>query len=141
VVVPPNTTIGRSYNSRSDALVYCCVLSLMMAPSSATHLTFIFILDEQIMMCLLLSSSFIDWCPHDLNTSPLHRRVDCYVCEVLLQQHKLYPPLEHISCAQVGGGASLVHSHQTISVVLMAESPTSIQSPATADVADDVGWL
>ena len=81
------------------------------------------------------------WCPHDLNTSPLHRRVDCYICEVLLQQHQLHPPLEHISCAQVGGGASLVHSHQAISMVQMAKSAVARRSPAAADVADDVGWL
>jgi hypothetical protein len=69
----------------------------------------------------------------------VHKRVDCYVCELLLQLH---PPPAHISCAQVGRGASLlVHSHQTILVVLMAESTASARSPATEEAPEGVGWL
>jgi hypothetical protein len=35
----------------------------------------------------------------------------------------------------------LVHSYQTVSMVLMTETAADGQSPADADVADDVGWV
>jgi hypothetical protein len=35
----------------------------------------------------------------------------------------------------------LVHSHQTISMVLMAESAASARSPATEEALEGIGWL
>ena len=87
----------------------------------------------------LLFILLIDCCDPTPPVIRVHKRVDCYVCELLLQLH---PPPAHISCAQVGRGASLlVHSHQTILVVLMAESTASARSPATEEAPEGVGWL
>jgi hypothetical protein len=41
----------------------------------------------------------------------------------------------------INRGASLVHSHQTISVVLMAKSAASRRSPATVEALEGIGWL
>ena len=66
----------------------------------------------------------------------IHRWVDCCVCRVQQQLHCTSgTSLVHKS-AEVH---RLVHSHQTISVVLMAKSAAARRSPAAADVDDDGG--
>jgi hypothetical protein len=79
----------------------------------------------------------INCCDGTSPTIRFHKLVDCYVCELrlLLQQPA------HLLCISRPRGASLVHIHQTISVVLMARSTASARSPAATDVADDVGWV
>jgi hypothetical protein len=88
---------------------------------------------EPVLFLLLLNC-----CDANPPTIRARKLVDCYVCEGLQQLH---PPPAHLLCTSRPRGASLVHSHQTISVVLMAESAASARSPTAADVTDDVGWV
>lgn len=47
----------------------------------------------------------------------------------------------HLLCTSRPRCTRDVHSHQTISVVLMAKSATTRQLPATEEAHEDVGWL
>lgn len=108
-VAPQIATETRSIPYRSDAVVGCCVVA------SASHRP----VDQfplNMMMfhplpLIFLLANCSDAAPP---THRVRKRVDCYVCEVLLQQQQLHP---HPCTSFVHKSTDLqrlVHSHQTI---------------------------
>ena len=69
------------------------------------------------------------------------KRVDCYVFEVLLRCCNCMHLGAHHLCTSRQELHQLVHSHQTISVVLMAKSAAARRSPTTVEASEGVGWL
>ena len=71
----------------------------------------------------------------------VRKQVDCYINEVLWVQQQLYLPPCTSFVHKSAEVHQLVQSHQTISVVLMAKSATSRQSPAMVEALEGIGWL
>ena len=92
-------------------------------------------------LCPLLLFLVINHSRAAPSTLRVHKHVDCYVCELLLQQQQLHPSWCTSLVHKSTENTDLCTAIRPFSVVLMAEMAAAGRSPAAADVADGVGWL
>jgi hypothetical protein len=98
-------------------------------------------LELNMLMCRPLLLFLINHSGAAPSTLRVHKHVDCYVCELLLQQQQLHPSRCTSLVHKSTENTDLCTAIRPFSVVLMAEMAAAGQSPAAADIADGVGWL
>ena len=126
----------RSAPYRFDAMVGCCVI-LLRQPPAVNQFQLM-----DMMMCapLLIFPRQLLRCSSPQRSASANELIVMFLRCCCAAGNCMHLGAHHL-CTSRQELHQLVHSHQTISVVLMAKSAASRRSPTTVEASEGVGWL